>query len=114
MAAKLPSSLIEPKQRGLSDLAVGETAYVLSSNVRVNESGECFLNPEATSVKRHYGAIQVDRREDGYHVSVIAKGMQWKPGPISDKLIPVVSVTEDYDPQLLDPPVKLWEKYGIK
>src|SRR5260370_17242726 len=104
MVAKLPASLIEPKQRELSDLAVGETAYVLSSNMRVNESGECFLNPEATRMRRSYGSIQVHRREDGYHVTVIAKGMQWTPGRIVFATsIPFLSISQDYDPNLVYP-----------
>jgi len=101
MAAKLPANLTEPKQRELSDLAVGETAYVLISGMCVSKAGECYLDAKATVFKPTYGSIRVDRREDGYHVTVIAKGTQWslRPG-LFTTTIPVMSVSEDYDPEL--------------
>ena len=43
----------------------------------------------------------MERRTDGYHVTVIAKGSYWAPSPVNmSTAIPVASIREEYDPSL--------------
>jgi hypothetical protein len=101
MAAKLPDNLIEPPPRRLSELQVGETAYVSARHMGVTEGGECFLDTQAEITERNFGTIKVDRREDGYHVTVIAKGTKWRRHILTkERPVPVASIREEYDPKL--------------
>jgi hypothetical protein len=112
MAAKLPPSLTRPKEPVLANMNTGETGYVSQTDMGVNAEGECFLNPDAALVGRASDSIQVTRREDGYHVVVIAHGWLWTPfGSIKETAVPVATITEDYDPKLVSPLLKMREKY---
>jgi hypothetical protein len=102
MAAKLPESLVEAPRRTIADLAVGEKSYALHHAMKVTTSGDCYLAPTGVLVKtRGDNRIVVERRSDGYHVTVIAKGTAWIPGDhVLPDAIPVASTTEEYDPDL--------------
>ena len=102
MPAKLPPELTEPPPRRLRDLQIGETGYTPTSSMSVSTDGLCYLDPGALLWKdRSSLVIQVVRRENGYHVVVIAKGRSWTPGStIPAGYIPVESVTRQLDPDL--------------
>jgi predicted transcriptional regulator len=101
MAAKIPDNLIDPQPRRLSELQIGETAYIWTLNMRVTDAGECFLDTQAEITTRGPGAIRVDRRVDGFHVVVIARGTKWRTLVFAkEKLVPVASIREEYDEQL--------------
>jgi hypothetical protein len=107
-AAKLPARLMNPPRRELKDLDEGETGYISRSSMAVTPDADCYLDPTAGLEKRECGMIRVDRREDGYHVTVISRGQKWNAYPIhEEKGVPVASVTEDYDPEMDDPILKL-------
>ena len=72
MPAKLPAHLKNPPRRELKDLAIGETGYVWRASMGVGPTGGCYLDPTADLTERGAGVIQVDRREDGFHVTVVA------------------------------------------
>jgi len=102
MAVKLPEKLVEPPRRTIADLAVGETSYALDHAMKVTTNGECYLTPTGVLVKsRGDNRIVIERRSDGYHVTVIAKGTAWTPGDhVLPDGIPVASIREEYDPDL--------------
>ena len=99
--AKLPQSLIEPQPRRLSELQVGESAHTWSRNMAITDEGECYLDPESAIKNRGFSTLKVDRLEDGYHVTVIAKGTKWRSTQLNkSRDVPVLSVREDYAPEL--------------
>jgi Mlc titration factor MtfA (ptsG expression regulator) len=100
MPVNLPEHLFKTKPRKLSDLQLGESAHTWADNMTVTSAGECFLNPYALVNKRGFLTIQVDRRGDGFHVVIIAVGTQWERGRANMSGIPVMSVREEYDPDL--------------
>jgi hypothetical protein len=101
MAAKLPHGLIQPPDRRLEDMRPGETSYVAWMDLEVGESGELYLRPKATLTRRYSRTVQVERRVDGFHVVLIAKGIRWQITTfIKEDAIPVASVRERYDPEL--------------
>jgi hypothetical protein len=62
---------------------------------------------------RGCNTVQVDRHEDGFHIVLIARGAKWNASQISRaKSIPVVSITEAYDPALEDPLKELRKRHG--
>ena len=79
MADKIPNNLIESQPRRLSELHIGETAHLWTFNMHLTDAGECYLDAEAELTERSVGTIQVARRENGYHVTVVAKGTKWRP-----------------------------------
>jgi hypothetical protein len=82
-------------------MRVGETSYIASMHLEVAENGEPYLRPNTTLTKRWRRAVQVEYREDGFHVVLIAKGIRWQTTKlIEDDAIPVASVREQYDPEL--------------
>jgi hypothetical protein len=73
--------------------------------LEVAEGGELYLRPNTILTKRWSRAVQVERREDGFHVVLIAKGITWQTTKLIEKdAIPVASVREQYDPEF-DPEV---------
>jgi hypothetical protein len=109
-AAKCPAHLLNPAPRKISDLKIGEAGYSWSSfALAVDESGECYLDPAEDLTERSVGAIQVDRRQDGYHVVLISRRTRkWTPRALKkEQAVPVISIAEAYDPDLDDPMTKL-------
>lgn len=102
MAAKLPTNLIDSPRRRVSDLKAGETGYAAYYVMTVTSTGDCYLDPDGVLMKTSgYHAILIERRSDGYHVKIIAKGTSWRPGRHDiSSAISVASVTEEYDPDL--------------
>ena len=95
----LPAELYAPIPRKLTDLQVGETSYLDFSALHVNHSGRCFLRPGANLVEKDsLFPIQVERKPDGYHVTIIKRDKaagtpRWSPGEVSADYYPVASVT---------------------
>jgi hypothetical protein len=73
----------------------------------VTDTGDCFLNPDALINERSFLTIQVDRKDDGFHVVIIARETTWERGRTSEfDAIPVLSIRKEYDPDLpLQPPI---------
>jgi hypothetical protein len=98
MPAKLPEQLLRTEERRLSELCIGERGRIEAVVMRVDDLGECYLDPKAalrlmTLVPL---TIQVERREDGFHVTAHSKCSSKKRPFDPDLLkswIPVVSVT---------------------
>lgn len=86
----------------VSELKVGETAHALYHAMMVTETGDCYLDPVGT-IARAIGphTITVERRMDGYHVTVTSKGTSWRPTRASvSSAISVISISEEYNPEL--------------
>ena len=98
MPAKVPEELLQSETSRVSELSVGDRARITASDMKVNASGECYLDPGAIvqSVTRPVVTIQVERREDGFHVTAHPK-CRWKKRPLDPDLpnfwIPVMSIT---------------------
>ena len=64
---------------------------------------ECWLplKAEIRAESAYFNCLRVMRKEDGYHVAVMAHH-QWEPRPLesTDRWAPVASIVEDYDPAL--------------
>jgi hypothetical protein len=103
MAAKIPHEMMKRRSRKLSDLAVGEAAYVYNWEMRVLASGEAYLAPTAELAERGPCRVLVERREDGMHVTLIGRSSKWAPvsqeAYIQSSHIPAATVAEDYDPE---------------
>jgi hypothetical protein len=94
-AAKLPAHLIEPSKRCLRDVQVGESADVAFAAFRPDAAGRCYLDPDAELRAACSATVQVERRADGYHVTLRDPELRWWPGERSTKSwYPVVSITE--------------------
>jgi hypothetical protein len=101
-AAKLPANLIEPPRRTVSDLKVGETAYALYHAMIVTVALDCYLKPDGTLTNsKGDNRILIERRADGYHVTIIAKDSSWCTTQTTvSSAIAVASIREEYDPDL--------------
>jgi hypothetical protein len=93
----LPDFLRKPKPRLLRDVQVGEKVEISFTEMEVDEKGHCFLNPAAVLSERDPTAILIDRREDGYHVTIprdFAQRVRWEPGRYGTRdHYPVASLT---------------------
>ena len=100
MAAKLPSELVKEPPAQIRDIEVGTTAYVGVYDMVADSAGQCYLDPLARLSTRDPSTIQVTRRPDGYHVTVIARH-KWQIGSkLPAGAIPVESISQDLDPEL--------------
>lgn len=93
--AKLPSDLLEHKPRYVRDLAPGETGYTKFTALRVNASGDCYLQLAEKLMGDDLMSMEVRRDENGlYHVTV-QRGMKFQPGqlPPDPEDPPVASVS---------------------
>lgn len=94
---KLPDHLRQAPQRRLRDLAIGETGRILSADMEVDAEGYCFLDPAAKIIDVHASAIRVERREDGYHITVWSKS-KWNSRDFERiGWYPVASISEAED-----------------
>ena len=61
--------------------------------MHADAEGYCFLDPAAKIVNNHLSAIRIERRDDGYHVTVHSD-LHWKPGECeTEGWYPVASIT---------------------
>jgi hypothetical protein len=91
--ATLPESLRERELRLLSDLKVGENGYIIFVDMQANAHGHCYLGPDAPLRSKLATVIAIERREDGYHVTV-GPTMHWKCGEFDTSgWLPVGSIT---------------------
>lgn len=61
-----------------------------------SESGAGYLNPDAKLYEeKGLQDIRVERREDGYHITLLDKDSVWtRNEDIGDDMVPVASITE--------------------
>jgi hypothetical protein len=100
--AKLPFKLIKHADPLLRDLPVGATGFVSVAAMEVDGELDCFLRPgiRYQTQKDILNPILVTRQADGYHVVLLAH-WQWEPKPLnSEDWLPVVTLTERYDPEI--------------
>src|SRR6516164_8055882 len=84
----LPDFLRKPEPRLLHSVQVGEKVEISFTEMEVDEKGYCFLNPVASLSERDPIAILIERREDGYHVTIprdFARRARWEPGRYGTK-----------------------------
>jgi hypothetical protein len=94
---KLPESLRRLPKRYLREVAAGETVFVSVAAMRVDPEGNCFLDPQAEIRDHAISGIRVERREDGYHVTLY-EGAIWEPEDRKvDGWYPIASITETSD-----------------
>ena len=102
MPCKLPSDLIQPPARRLRDVAIGETVYVTFTSMEVDAEGFCYLDPNSVLYERSRFYLQVVRKEDGFHVTVLRDWWKWQPGrSLTEGWYPVESITRDPQADLL-------------
>ena len=100
--AKLPDNLIKHPDPLLRDLPVGATGFVSVAAMEVDSELNCFLRPgiRYQTQKDILNPILVTRQADGYH-AVLPAHWQWELQPLnSEAWLPVVTLTERYDPEL--------------
>lgn len=75
--AVLPEKL---QRSRVSDLAIGEAAYIVRLGMWVDEERRCWLHPDFTVMRSAVGTsdLRVERRGDGYHVWM-PDDAGWKP-----------------------------------
>lgn len=99
--ATLPENRERPR---VSDLAIGEAAYIVRLGMWVDEEQRCWLHPDFTVTRSAVGTsdLRIERRADGYHVwtPVVAR---WTPvdkpsytGSGDTTYIPVVEFHDDH------------------
>src|SRR5687768_135071 len=94
--AKMPDALIEPEPRHVSETSIGERFHIFAAHLRVSVDGFAFINPKAELLKSHTEGltINVERRDDGFHVTVDADRDRWqRDGSIAEYWLPVASIT---------------------
>jgi hypothetical protein len=95
--AKLPDTLRDVKPRKVADTIIGDRFVLYSVEMVVDLEGSCYLYADAelklTSPLPPL-TLWVERREDGFHVTVDEEN-GWVPREIGAKevIIPVVSIT---------------------
>jgi hypothetical protein len=84
--AKMPDALIGPKRRVVSETSVGERFHIFAAYLHVSLDGFAFIHPTTILVKGHTPGltIEVERREDGFHVSVSADRDRWQRSEIPE------------------------------
>jgi hypothetical protein len=89
MPAKLPAAFIGVKHARMRDLQISEKAVATSNSLVVNADNECFLNPNRPVFTGDYALnrisatpLLVERREDGYHVTIYGTDERWMPGEV--------------------------------
>jgi hypothetical protein len=100
--AKLLASLIKHADPLLRDLPVGATGFVSVAAMEVDSELNCFLLPgiRYQTQKDILNPLLVTRQADGYHVVLLAH-WQWEPETLNPEgRLPVVNLTERYDPEL--------------
>ena len=105
---RLPDNHREPDPRYLSDIAEGETDYVLFAHMFVDKEGRCFLWQRATLERPGLGTIRVERRANAYHVTVLPSH-KWQLGGYepfhrAERWLPVATISEadDWSPSVVD------------
>jgi hypothetical protein len=98
---------MEAPPKHLSDLAIGATDYLRSTDVKVDsDTGATYVQKDA----KLYGsklpdfAVKVTREENGCRIVIQSKSITFRPRPISDysDLIPVTAVREELEPSITD------------
>jgi hypothetical protein len=103
--AKLPLSLRTDPDRRLEDLQPGETGYMTAGCMYVTPEMDCWLSLHSRVVKKPelLEILRVTRKDDGYHVAILAHH-KWAPEPLPPekrhRCVPVATLMEDYDPRL--------------
>ena len=86
-------------------MVVGEKFYISLGSLRLDESGFCFVDPEADCHKTAglVNSLEVTRQTDGFHVALL-RHFKWDfpraPHLTKRKWLAVASFTERYDPTL--------------
>ncbi len=100
--AKLPQARVRKRKLLLREMEVGRTAYLETAALLVDTELNCYLNPDAecSGTKTIFNVIKVERYDDGFHIALLAH-WDWEPRTIkTESLLPVITVTEDYDPDV--------------
>src|SRR5579859_2196963 len=99
---KLPAHLVGRAERPqLQHIDIGETVFVCSWALQVRLDMECYLAPTAL-VHREKSVVcflRVTRASEGFHVTILRPG-KWEPKATVKAGLPVVSIIEDFDPDL--------------
>jgi hypothetical protein len=93
--AKLPAELYDHVARSLSELRPEERMFILFTDLKVLENGDCWLKATA-ELKRRSGinTIEVRRDSSGLHVT-ISSDIKYLPGTVTftEDALPVASIT---------------------
>lgn len=103
-SAKLPESAIDKPERTILDMNIGETAYVLADNFLVEENRDASLRGISTLLDGGPHRVQVERRDDGFHVILIARYLKWVPNRLKGE-VPVLTIEEKYEAEFDQSPI---------